>query len=200
MFIVFEWVDWCWKDTQLNKAFEYLGEKDKYLQIWKTKEPTAYTQAWKEIKERLKNKWFDSVEQQLSLFAQDRQEQSQIRKEISKHSVILSSRFDYSTYAYQWAWWLSFDYIYDYHDYENILIPDITFIFDIDIENLSKRFDSRNEQKEYFEEIDFLSKVKNKYLETVEKLKNERNIYIIDANHSIDEVHYEVKSILDSYF
>lgn len=199
MFIVFEWVDWSWKDTQLNKIFDYIWERNKNMQIWKTKEPTAYTFSGKKILDKLKNWWFKSSKEALELYAKDREEQTILRKEILKHSVILSSRFDYSTYAYQWVSWLSFEEIKKYHNYENIIIPDITFIFDITKENIKKRLKQRWWEKEFFENIDFLEKVNKKYLETAEKLKDKRKIYIIDANKSINEVYKQVKKILDKY-
>lgn len=199
MFIVFEWVDGSWKDTQLNKVFEYLRERDKNSQIWITKEPTWNTVSWREILRKLKWEWFNSWKEALDLYVKDREEQTQIRKEILKHSIILSSRFDYSTYAYQWAQWLSFDEIYWAHNYNNILIPDITFIFDVNMENIEKRLKNRWWEKEFFENISFLEKVKHKYLESADKLKNSRNIYIIDANKDIDNVFFDVISILDKH-
>ena len=84
MFIVFEWVDWSWKDTQLEKVLSYLRQKDKNIQIWLTKEPTKNTIAWKMILEKLALNWFSSGEEALALFAKDREEQTQIRKEILK--------------------------------------------------------------------------------------------------------------------
>lgn len=203
MFIVFEWVDWSWKDTQLNKTFEYLWKKDKYLQIWKTREPTSNTESWKKIAYKLKNWWFFSPQEALELYVQDRKEQTIIRKEMLKHSVILSSRFDYSTYAYQWVSWLSFDSIYKAHDdYKDILEPDLTFIFYVDRKNIEKRLEKRQEEKEYFENIDFLEKVNQKYIEIADKLKNlrHREIYLIDANWSIEETFLKVKDVLDKYF
>ena len=199
MFIVFEWVDGSGKDTQLNKIFEYLGERNKNLQIWKTKEPTANTVSWNLILKKLKSWWFSSPEEALELYVKDREEQTIIRKEILKHSLILSSRFDYSTYAYQWVSWLSFEKIKSYHNYDNILIPDITFIFDVSSENIEKRLKNRWWEKEFFEEIDFLKKVNYKYLEIAEKLKLERKIYVIDANESIEKTFENIKSILDKY-
>lgn len=199
MFIVFEWVDGSGKDTQLNKIFEYLWERNKNLQIWKTKEPTAYTISWKKILEKLKSNWFSSAKEALQLYAKDREEQTKIRKEILKHSTILSSRFDYSTYAYQWVSGLSFEEIENHHNYENIIIPDITFIFDVSKENIEKRLKKRWWKKEFFENIDFLEKVNNKYLETAKKLQNKRKIYIIDANKSIEEVYKQITNILDKY-
>jgi dTMP kinase len=199
MFIVFEWVDWSWKDTQLNKVFEYIWERNKNAQIWKTKEPTAYTESWKQILDKLKKEWFKNPKEALILYVKDREEQTKIRKEILKHSIILSSRFDYSTYTYQWVSWLSFEEIYKAHNYKNIILPDITFIFNINRENIEKRLKKRWEEKEFFEELDFLEKVNNKYLEIAKKLEKQRKIYIINANKSINEVFLQIKTILDKY-
>jgi len=199
MFIVFEWVDGSGKDTQLNKVFQYIRDTRKNQQIWVTKEPTENTEAGKEILEKLAGEWFKDGQEALRLYTADREQQTAIRKEILKHSVILSSRFDYSTYAYQWVQGLSFDEIYQAHNYENILIPDITFIFDVSRENIEARLEKRGWEKEFFENIDFLCDVQEKYLETAKKLKLERKIYIIDANKSIDEVFVEVRKILAMY-
>jgi len=199
MFIVFEWVDGSGKDTQLNKVFEYLWERNKNLQIWKTKEPTNYTKHWKVILEKLKSWWFSSPEEALNLYVADREEQTEIRKEILKHSAILCSRFDYTTYAYQWISWLSFEEIKKAHNYDNIIIPDITFIFDVSSENIEKRLKKRWWEKEFFENIDFLQKANKAYLEVAEKLQSERKIYIIDANESIEKTFENIKKILDKY-
>ena len=200
MFIVFEWVDWSWKDTQLDKTFAYLRKKDKNIQIWSTKEPTKNTESWRKILEKLSWDGFKDWREALELFAKDREEQTEIRKNILQHSTILSSRFDYSTFAYQWAQWLTFDEIYEAHNYKNILIPDLTFIFDVNLENIEKRISERWAKKEFFEELDFLNKVRKLYLDSAEKLKSERNIVIIDSNRSIEEVFEDVKIELDKYF
>lgn len=200
MFIVFEGVDGSGKDTQLNKVFDYLWEKNKNLQIWKTKEPTWYTVSWKQILEKLSNSWFDSAYEALDLYVQDRKEQTVIRQEILKHSCILCSRFDYSTYVYQWLQWISFEEVYKKHDYKNIIIPDITFIFDVSKENIEKRLKIRGWNQEYFENIDFLTQANKKYIQVAQKLSEERNIYIINANQDKAEVFMDIKKILDIKF
>ena len=196
-FIVFEWLDGSGKDTQLNKSIEYLKNLDKYAQIWITREPTWSTPSWREIARKLKWEWFKTWYEALNLYVQDRIEQTEIRKQMIKHSYIFSSRFDYSTFAYQVAQWLTFDEVYKAHDYNKILLPDITFIFDVNRENIEKRLKNRWWEKEFFEELDFLDKVRANYLETYEKLKNERNIYLIDANWTIEETFLQVKNILN---
>jgi len=80
-----------------------------------------------------------------------------------------------------------------------IIIPDITFIFNVSWENIEKRLKNRWWKKEFFEEIDFLKKANQKYLEIAERLKPERKIYIIDANNSIEETFKKIKNILDKY-
>ncbi len=199
MFIVFEWVDGSGKDTQLNKVFEYLWERNKNLQIWKTKEPTDYTVSWKLILKKLKSWGFSSAQEALELYVKDREEQTVVRKEILKHSTILSSRFDYSTFVYQWVSGLSFEEIKNAHNYDNIIIPDITFIFDVSPENIEKRLKNRWWEKEFFENIEFLKKANLEYLKVAEKLSKERKIYVIDANESIEKTFQKVKNILDKY-
>ena len=200
MFIVFEWLDWSWKDTQLEKTVSFLRKLNKNLQIWITKEPTANTESGRKILERLATTWFSSGKEALELFAKDREEQTEIRKQILKHSVILSSRFDYSTFAYQWAQWVTFEEVFEAHNYEKILIPDLTFIFDVNTETIKKRLEKRWSEKEFFEDLEFLKKVRKKYLEAYEILKKTRNIVLIDGNGTIEKVFENVKIELLKYF
>ncbi len=200
MFIVFEWLDWSWKDTQLEKTVSFLRKLNKNLQIWITKEPTANTESGRKILERLATTWFSSGKEALELFAKDREEQTEIRKQILKHSVILSSRFDYSTFAYQWAQWVTFEEVFEAHNYEKILIPDLTFIFDVNTETIKKRLEKRWSEKEFFEDLEFLKKVREKYLEAYEILKKTRNIVLIDGNGTIEKVFENVKIELLKYF
>ena len=150
--------------------------------------------------ERLATTWFSSGKEALELFAKDREEQTETRKQILKHSVILSSRFDYSTFAYQWAQWVTFEEVFEAHNYEKILIPDLTFIFDVNTETIKKRLEKRWSEKEFFEDLEFLKKVREKYLEAYEILKKTRNIVLIDGNGTIEKVFENVKIELLKYF
>lgn len=203
MFIVFEWVDGSGKDTQLNKVFAYLTEQNKNLQIWRTKEPTAYTDAGRVILQKLSNWGFENPQEALQLYIQDRIEQSQLRREILNHSCILSSRFDYSTYAYQWAGWISFEEIYKAHWYQenNILIPDLSFIFVVERQTIEARLAKRGTEKEFFEDLDFLGSVNTQYYEVAKKLQDKwrSGIHIIDANGGIEDVFRQVVKGIELY-
>lgn len=216
MYIVFEWLDGAWKDTQLRNVFKYISERNKHKQILKTQEPTWITKYWKEISEKLKGEWFKTPKEALNLYVKDRVSISQERNIwISKGYAILSSRGDYTTYAYQSidnekVKWFSFDEIREKHKKEeklfqvNIPKPDITFFFDLPIEETMNRINSRLkewEKKDFFEKKEFLEKARTQYLKSIKYLKDKekRKIYIIDANKTPDEVFSDVKKILDNY-
>lgn len=183
----------------MERAVSYLRKKDKYAQIWITREPTGATEAGREIARRLKNEGFKDGHEALALYVRDRTEQSEIRRGMLRHSHVVASRFDLSTYAYQGAQGLSFEEIRVAHDYSKILLPDVTFLFDVSVETVEKRLAGRGEAKEFFEELGFLSRVRDKYLEAYERLKSERRIVLVDANGGIEETFAAVKSVIDGF-
>lgn len=211
MYIVFEWLDWAWKDTQLQNVFQYLTNKFKHMNILKTQEPSWISEAWKEIAHKLKNGGFESPEEALDLYIQDRIEMDNIKKSNIKYGTILCSRWDYTTYAYQSIkqWdkkWFTFDEIFNKHreleDINNPLLnPDITFFFDLPINITIERINSRLkkwEKKDFFEKEKFLSIAKEQYLKAIDYLRKKewRKIFIINANRDIDAIFQEIKTIL----
>jgi len=213
MIIVFEWLDGAWKDTQLQNVFKYLTEQNKYLNIWKTQEPSGFTPEWIIIREKLKNWWFQTPEEALELYILDRIWMARYKRLNSSIGVVLVSRGDYTTYAYQsleqnWHRGFSFDEIYKKHkelDTQNeLVVPDITFFFDLPTEVTMERIKSRlkeGEKTDFFEKEEFLREARKKYLEAIEYLreKENRNIFIINANKSREEIFEEIKNILDNY-
>ncbi len=79
-------------------------------------------------------------------------------------------------------------------------MPDLTLLFDVTRETVENRLAKRGEKREFFEQIDFLMKVREKYLESSEKLSKTRKIIIIDSNGGVDEVFEHVRSALDEEF
>ncbi len=68
------------------------------------------------------------------------------------------------------------------------------FFLDVEPEELLRRIEKRvegREEKEMFENIGELRKVRNKALELV------KGWHIVDANRSVEEIHDEIDSILD---
>lgn len=211
MYIVFEGLDWAWKDTQLQNIFKFLSEEFKYMNILKTQEPSGISETGKEISRKLKNEGFKSPEEALNLYIKDRVEMSDIKKWNIKYGTVLCSRWDYTTYAYQSLdqWdnkWFSFDEIHRKHkELENsdnpLLLPDLTFYFDLPIEETMNRINNRlkdGEKRDFFEKKDFLEKARTQYLEAIKYLETKewRNIIIIDATKTREEIFEELKKHL----
>jgi dTMP kinase len=199
MYIVFEGIDGSGKDTQLNKAFAWIGRVNKYAQIWKTREPGRQTAAGKEISVLLRGKGFRDGRHALDLYVADRVQQAPLLREINRHSVILSSRNDLSSYAFQGAQGLSFEEIHAAHDYgrSGIVIPDLTFFMDVPADKIEARFEKRGEAREFFEKVEFQKKAAAKYREAVAKLSGERRIVTIDADRDPDIVFGDVVKTLE---
>lgn len=195
LFIAFDGLDGSGKDTQLNKIVDYLKNKDKYCNVWVTREPTKITESGNIISKLLEG--VVTKEDATKYFISDRKEHSDIIKSILKHSHVLTSRYDFSTYAYQIAQGMNFNDLYDAHNYNvETLIPDITIIFDVSVETAMARINNRNQSKEYFENKEFLFNVKKQFDIVIQKLikKDGRNIMIIDGNQDIESV---TKNIID---
>jgi len=205
MYIVFEWLDWSWKDTQLLNSLNYLINKNKYIHIARLREPSNITVASNILKEKLIN-WFVSPEEAFNLYMEDKEELKHIRDNLLKNkTVILQSRSYLSTYWYQCAMWLDFDYantnIHNLYINWKLDIPDVIFYFDITAKEAVTRIHKRWEKVEYFESEEFLDKAYNNYYKA---FTNNclwcKNIIKINASKSIEEVWLDVKTHLDLLF
>lgn len=197
MFIAIEWVDWAGKDTQLKLLLGYLIDQNKHRVILKSREPSRITEAGKRLNEIAKNHIQISAIETIQLFAEDRRELEKLRKPLLDQDVwILSSRCDLSTYAYQWyASDVSFDDIYGYH--QDIFAPDLTIVLMISVETMLSRLWWRDEEKELYEQEDFLRKCHTGYVEAIEFLRSRwRNIVVIDGEGSVEIVQSRIQEQL----
>ena len=71
--------------------------------------------------------------------------------------------------------------------------PDLTFVFDVDVETSMKRVGKEKDRMESAG-IDFHNRVRQGYLELAKQEPN--RIKVIDATKSIEEIHDEVINIL----
>lgn len=200
-FITFEGIDGSGKDTQLFELLKAIKNDDgypfgdKYSNIWVTRNPTKITKPGIEISNLIRTSDVDGVTA-ARLYVQDRIEQTKIIKDILKHSHVLSSRYDVSTLTYQYAQGEDFDKLYDSHKFneENgCIFPDLTIIFQIEAEVSFNRISSRGEVSECFEKLDFQKKLVDAQNFCINKLiEKGRNIIIVNANQSIEEVTLEM--------
>lgn len=193
MFVAFEGIDASGKGTQIKKLEDYLksiGEK-----VWTTTEPTDGP-IGRMIKEIQKGNLLSQPDEftMLSLYVADRTEH---QKEIGNHLFsdywVLCDRYKHSSEAYQ-----DFEdrYLRAWQFNEGFFIPNITIILDIPVDVAIERIQKRGRPVEIFEKKEFLSKVRDKYLEIY---NNNENIYLVDGTKTEEEVFESIKGIIDAY-
>lgn len=194
LFITFEGIDGCGKSTQLNLLAEYL--KDKGIEVLITREPGAVGLGEK-LREILLN--YDgevSSNCEAFLFLADRAQHIDtiVRPAIAAGKIVLCDRHTDSTVAYQ-GYGRGVD-LSQINLLNNIatsgLKPDLTFIFDVDIETSQERV-GKNKDRMESAGLEFHQKVRGGYLE-IAKNDSER-VKVINSKDSIDNIFDKVKNI-----
>lgn len=140
------------------------------------------------------------------LFVADRLIQQKNFKDFSEDTILLSERCFLSTIAFQQS--ILPGNLLDMHnmhykiedidmilDSETFIFPDMAIILDVDIKEGLNRKKGKYEK---WETSDFLPKVKEKYQKMTIDKKYPFDIFMVDANHSIDETFEYVKKIIKS--
>ena len=190
-FITFEGADGCGKTTQLNLLAEYLS---KDFEVITTREPGAKGLGT-QLREILLNYDGEVAPQCESfLFLADRAQHiaTLVKPAIENGKIVLCDRHTDSTIAYQgYGRGLDLKQI----KYLNELAvqgikPDLTLVFDVDIETSMKRVGVEKDRMESGGN-EFFNRVRNGYLE-IAKSDPDR-VVVIDASRSIEDIFEDVK-------
>ena len=197
LFITFEGADGCGKTTQLNLLKDYL-ENNGY-EVVLTREPGGKGLGEK-VREILLN--YDgevSNRCESFLFLADRAQNIDIivNPAIEQGKIVLCDRHTDSSVAYQgYGRGLDINQINTLNNLAtNGKKPDLTLVFDVDIETSMKRVGNEKDRMESAGN-DFFNKVRNGYLELA-KQEPER-IKVIDSTQSIENVHNDVLAIVSN--
>ncbi|MCQ2753724.1 MAG: dTMP kinase [bacterium] len=199
LFITFEGADGCGKTTQLKLIDEYLRGKGYKTLI--TREPGAKGLGEK-IREILLNYDGDvSPRCESFLFLADRAQNIDciIKPAIEEGVIVLCDRHTDSSVAYQgYGRGLDIERI----NFLNNLAtdgmkPDLTLVFDVDIETSEKRVGSKKDRMEKAGR-EFFERVRQGYLEIAKK--EPERIKVVDSTKSIDEIHQEVIKLIQNKF
>jgi len=194
IFIVFEGIDGSGQSTQSKLLSKYL-RKNGY-KVWLTKEPTKNTKIGKFIRNVLKTKSIDNLTIQLLMMADRVEHQKEIKEKLEKNYVVISDRYFFSTIAYGSIEEKSYLKILADFNTKFFVIPDLTFILDVDPKIAIQRIKVRK-TKEIFEREEILKKVRENYLEIKELLKNKLKIFLINASKNIEEVNEQIIEIFN---
>ncbi len=198
LFITFEGVDGCGKTTQMHLLADYLREQ-KDCCVVETREPGAVGLGEK-IREILLN--YDGVvspQCEAFLFLADRAQNIDVivNPAIESRKIVLCDRHTDSTVAYQ-GYGRGID-IEEINELNRIATrhrkPDLTLVFDIDIETAMKRVGQDKDRMEGAG-VQFFNSVRNGYL-TLAQMEPNR-IKVIDASRSIEEVQRDVVELVEA--
>ncbi len=181
--IVLEGIDGSGTSTQIELLSSYLRSLDKRVLV--SKEPTdgpigRYTREL--LKKNLAGE--EHLSATLALcFAADRMEHIHniIMPALKVYDFILLDRYVLSSLVYQ-GLHHKLDFIKAINQYA--ILPDFTILLDIDEKIAIERINNRSLERDFFEEISLLKRLRNSYLELVKKEKH----VIIDASNKKEEV------------
>ena len=191
LFITFEGTDGCGKTTQIELLKTYLETKG--YKVILTREPGAKGLGTK-LREILLN--YDgevSSNCESFLFLADRAQHvdTLIKPAIERGEIVLCDRHTDSTVAYQgYGRGLDLEQI---HMLNNLatsgLKPDITFLFDIDIETAQQRVGKSKDRMESAG-MEFFKRVRQGYLE-IAKSEPQR-VKVLDATQKVEDISQKV--------
>ena len=199
LFIVVDGIDGSGKSEIVKMLHNYLFSKNKRYRILTTREPT-HGRYGNKIREmlRLEKDPKGSREKISELFVKDRQEHLKntiepfLGKSCSNEAnIVICDRYYYSTIAFQGAQGLDMKMLIGKN--KNFRKPDIAFVLDANPSIALKRIADR--EKEKFEQLEFMEKIRENFLKLPKLLKD--NIKIIDSNKSLNEVFKDVKEKID---
>lgn len=188
LFITFEGADGCGKTTQLMLLAKYLKAQGREVVV--TREPGARGLGEK-IREILLN--YDgevSSRAEAFMFLADRAQHIDVivNPAIKSGKIVLCDRHTDSSVAYQgYGRRLDIDEIKRLNSIAtNGKKPDMTLIFDIDVETSMARVGDTKDRMESAG-IEFFNRVRNGYLEIAKQEPN--RVKVLDASKSIEEIH-----------
>ena len=196
-FITFEGADGCGKTTQIKLLDEYL--RGKGYKTLLTREPGAKGLGVK-LREILLN--YDgevSPNCESFLFLADRAQHVDciIKPALKDGVVVLCDRHTDSTIAYQgYGRGVDKEKLKYLNDIAvNGIKPDLTIVFDVDVETSMSRVGKEKDRMESSGN-EFFEKVRNGFLEIA---KNEpQRVKVIDSTQSIEKIHIKVTELVEN--
>ncbi len=187
-FIVFEGLDGSGQSTQaefLRHHFE--DNKDSVIL---TKEPTEDSESGRMVRKVLRKEEKIEPDELQKLFVQDRKEHlnNLIIPNLKNGKFVISDRYFLSTCAFGGIN-LDMEWLIELNN--EFILPNTTFLLNVDPKICLDRIGKRDKGFEFFEEEKKLTKVRENYLKLAERFPN---IYIINGELSVEAVFKEVIS------
>ncbi len=197
LFITFEGIDGSGKSTQALLTYRYLIAQG-YAAVKLFREPGSTVVAEKIRKILLDKKLTMASLTELFLYEAARAEitAKELRPALAKGHIVLCDRFYDSTTAYQgYGRKLDIRTVRSLHKIAvGEVIPDITFLFDVDLKTAFSRLGENPDRLESQSQA-FFKRVRKGFLEIARKER--KRVKVIDGSQSVEAVFHDVQKILE---
>ena len=189
-FIAFEGLDGSGKSTQIRYLVNKLRARGN--KIYETFEPTD-SPIGSLIHQIMTKRTHSNHKTIAALFVADRvdhllNEVNGIYDKVENGVTVIADRYYFSSYAYN-SIHTPIEWVIKANSLcADILKPDATLFLDLAPEKCIERLNRERWHMELYENLEFLSQVRSKYLEAFELLKNEENVITINADASEEDI------------
>ncbi|MBE6553914.1 MAG: dTMP kinase [Ruminococcaceae bacterium] len=199
-FIVFEGIDGAGKTTQielLERALRAEGRR-----VWRTAEPTESVSGGL-LRDALGGVTKRTACEMAALFVLDRifhnvNPVSGIERMLADGVDVICDRYYYSSLAYQGSE-IDGDWVRDMNlNCPEIRRPDLCVFLDLTPEQSMQRIDCGRVTHEIYETAERLTRVRKRFFEVFDSLKETDRICVVNAARSIEEIHADILALLQS--
>lgn len=189
-FIAFEGIDGSGKSTQIRLLNERM--KKEGIPCYTTMEPTD-SPIGSLIHQIMTGRIKTDNKVIAGLFVADRLDHllndiNGIVNKINDGTTVITDRYYFSSYAYH-SVDMPMDWVIKANEQSsNILRPTVTVFIDISAGTAIERIAKNRQHQELFEKKSRLVKVREKYFEAFEKLKDEERVVVVDGSRSEQEI------------
>jgi dTMP kinase len=201
-FFAFEGIDGCGKSTQVSLLHDKLAKMD--ISVDCTREPggTVISEKIRQILiDPLHSEMVDECEILLYLAARAQHVRQRIVPALEQGKIVLCDRFELATFAYQgYGRNFPFEIMGQLNGFATGgCVPELTFVFDIPVEEAFKRMQRMNKLKDRLESAGdaFFHRIHDGYLDLGRKYPE--RVIIINAQRSVEEIHQEVMEKINPY-
>ncbi len=201
-FIAIEGIDGSGKSTQIKLLAEKL--KSKGIKLYETREPTD-SPVGSLIRQMLTGRILADNKVIASLFVADRIDHllnpiNGIYSKVQDGTTVITDRYYFSSYAYHGVD-IDMDWVIKGNSISSDLLrPTITVFLDLSVDKAIERIKSNRQHIELYETEERLVKVREKYLEAFELLKDVENVAIVDANADAEVVSQRIWEAVSHLF
>lgn len=193
MLIAFEGIDGAGLTTQASLLEKYLRGRGYSTLL--TKEPTGGLVGGL-VRACLRGEWRTSARALQLLFTADRAHhlEFEIAPALDSGRIVICDRYMFSTIAYG-----SIELEYEWLKQLNskFPVPNLTLVIDVKPETAIRRIKSSRLGHELFEDPAKLESVRRVYVELI--VRDFRNIHVVNGEGGIEQVHGEVRGIVNRY-